>query len=301
MYAYTVGLACFIPSFYLVKDLIHSNAYDCFCVFVPYPESCDEDKWYDWNYCTWKDGDIEKYFKYANVAYVMILVHFVLIVIGMSIILWTLHREKQEMRNLIQLDDQQMPTAEGNDTEENSKEITMSELQHSNVLILQALMYIGAFFLTWVLNVLSGELNIASMETDAINSVLFPLQGLWNLLIFLYDKSYLIRQVSSDNLGFWQAVKKLVTAPAEIPVFSLTNIELAVVRDEPETLSQEPCDIDHKMNSAYDEASNARIALSVSGLDVSLANISQMAGTCHPPNSEYCNKRYTVYYDSNIK
>jgi hypothetical protein len=107
MYAYTVGLACFIPSFYLVKDLIHSNAYDCFCVFVPYPESCDEDKWYDWNYCTWKDGDIEKYFKYANVAYMIILVHFVLIVIGMSIILWTLHREKQKMRNLIQLDDQQ--------------------------------------------------------------------------------------------------------------------------------------------------------------------------------------------------
>jgi hypothetical protein len=184
----------------------------------------------------------------------------------------------------------------------------MSELQHSNVLILQALMYIGAFFFTWVLNVLSGELNIASMETDAINSVLFPLQGLWNLLIFLYDKSYLIRQESSDNLGFWQAVKRLVTAPAEIPVFSLTNIELAVVRDEPETLSQEPSDTDHKMNSAYEEASNARIALSVSGpfadpssVDVSLANISQMAGICHPPISEYCNKRHTVYYDSNIK
>jgi hypothetical protein len=307
MYAYTVGLACFISSFYLVKDLIHSNAYDSFCVFVPYPESCDEDKWYDWNYCTWKDGDIEKYFKYANVAYIMILVHFVLIVIGMSIILWTLHREKQEMRDLIQRDDQQMSTAEGNETEENSKEIAMSELRHSNVLILQALMYIGAFFLTWVLNVLSGELNIASMETDAINSVLFPLQGLWNLLIFLYDKSYLIRQVSSDNLGFWQAVKKIVTAPAVIPVFSLTNIEITV-RDEPETLSQEPYDIDHKMNSAYEEASNARIALSVSGpfagpssVDVSLTNISQVAGTGHPPTWNLPSDRNTVYYNSNNK
>lgn len=241
MYIYILIIASFVPTIYLATDLIHSNAYDCFCVYVPYPESCDEDKWYDWNYCTWKDGDIEKYFKYSNVAFVMIVAHFVLIVIGMSIILWTMRKKKQEIRHLInkekednkQKDPQVLSASEKEEEEKHRKETTMSELQHSNVLILQALMYIGAYFLTWIFNVLSVELSISSMEIDAINSVLFPLQGFWNLLIFLYDKSYLIRQESCDNLSFWQAIMKIITAPTEIPVISLTNIEI-ITRVEPE-------------------------------------------------------------------
>jgi hypothetical protein len=204
---------------YLAMDLIHSNAYDCFCSFVLYPESCDEEQWYDWGKCTWEDGDVEKYFKYANVAYFIIIVHFVLIVIGMSIILWTLHKKKQEICDLMDAENETIEQVDRQADGENGRKMAMGNLQHSRVLIFQALMYIVAFFLTWILNVLSAELNISSIETDAINSLLFPLQGLWNLLIFLYDKSYLIRQESQDSLSFWQATKKIVTSPAEVPVF----------------------------------------------------------------------------------
>ena len=145
----------------------------------------------------------------------------------------------------------------------------MGNLQHSRVLIFQALMYIVAFFLTLILNVLSAELNISSIETDAINSVLFPLQGLWNLLIFLYDKSYLIRQESQDSLSFWQATKKIATSPAEVPVFSVTIIEEIVSK-----LSAQ----DDSINDLYDEVSNLRMGFSLvdsSVVDSSVLNLSR--------------------------
>ena len=269
MYTYTVALVFFVPSLYLAMDLIHSNAYDCFCSFVPYPESCDEEQWYDWGKCTWEDGDVEKYFKYANVAYFVIVSHFVLIVFGMSIILWTLHKKKQEICDLMDAENETIEQVDRQADGENGRKMAMGNLHHSRVLIFQALMYIVAFFLTWILNFLSGELNIASMETDAINSVLFPLQGLWNLLIFLYDKSYLIRQESQDSLSFWQATKKIATSPAEVPVFSVTNIEEIVSK---------PSAQDDVIFDVYDEASNLRMGFSVvdsSVVDSSVLNLSR--------------------------
>ena len=63
MYIYTLFNALFVPSFYLSNDLLNPNSYDTFCTIVAYPESCDDDKWYDWNHCTWSKGDLEDYFR----------------------------------------------------------------------------------------------------------------------------------------------------------------------------------------------------------------------------------------------
>ena len=59
MYIYTFAIALFGSIFYLSKDLLNPNAHDTFCTAVAYPESCDEDKWYDWNHCNWSEGDLE--------------------------------------------------------------------------------------------------------------------------------------------------------------------------------------------------------------------------------------------------
>ena len=97
MYAYTGFLSFFLPSFYLSKDLLNPNAYDNFCTIVPYPESCEDGKWYDWNDCTWSEGDLNKYLKYIDLASVIITVQFSLIVSGMSIILYTVLKNRKEI------------------------------------------------------------------------------------------------------------------------------------------------------------------------------------------------------------
>ena len=248
MYTYTLLLSLFFPSIYLYNDLLHPNSYDNFCTIVPYPESCDEEKWYDWNYCTWSDGDLDDYFRYANIAVVVIGLQFSLIVFGMSIILWTTYKNSREIKSALLLVQQQNRINRHhhqNDTfspsvsntndiseEQRNEEIKstnhLTDLRYTRVLITQALMYIGAFFLTWIFTLLSGAFNIASFELDAINSVLFPLQGFWNLLIFLYDKTYLIRQrdrrSSSTRISLWQAFKQILASPSDTPTFVVSNI-----------------------------------------------------------------------------
>jgi hypothetical protein len=277
MYGYTMIITLLIPSFFLAADLIHPNAYDCFCTIAPYPESCDEDKWYDWSHCTWKDGVVDDYFNFSSIAYIGIVIYFVLIVVGMCIILWIVKKNNCEIVTLMSNEssstngsdeDQQrevpLPDIELNHDENTKREQTMIDLKHSRVLIFQALMYIFAFFLTWVLNVLSGGLNITNITMDAINSVLFPLQGFWNLLIFLYDKSYLIRQESKDEeISFWQMIKRVITTPEKNSTFSVTNISAVVGRTEEQfgCKQEQPA-----LDMVYEEISEMRGDLSRSAI-----------------------------------
>jgi hypothetical protein len=96
-------------------------------------------------------------------------------------------------------------------------------------------MYIAGFFSTWIFNVLSGSLNISGYALDAVNCILFPLQGFWNLLIFLYDKTYLIRQrdgrssSSSTRISLWQAFKMILISPSDTPTFVVSQISNVII------------------------------------------------------------------------
>lgn len=194
----------------------------------------------------------------------------------MSIILWIVKKNNREILTLMSNEsssngndeDQQrevpLPDIELNHDENAKREQTMNDLKHSRVLIFQALMYIFAFFLTWILNVLSGGLNITNITMDAINSVLFPLQGFWNLLIFLYDKSYLIRQESKDEeISFWQMIKRVITTPEKNSTFSVTNISAVVGRTEEQfgCKQEQPA-----LDMVYEEISEMRGDLSRSAI-----------------------------------
>jgi hypothetical protein len=105
-------------------------------------------------------------------------------------------------------------------------------------------MYIGAFMLTWIFNALSSLLNVSSIELDAINCVLFPLQGFWNLLIFLYDKTYLIRQhdKNDNDVSFWMAFKQILTSPFDAPTIELSSISIVKIESRDEDAPDEPND-----------------------------------------------------------
>ena len=255
MYIYTFAIAFFVPSIYLSKDLLNPNSYDTFCTIVANPESCDEDKWYVWGLCTWSEGDFEEYSRYLYISFVVFGMQFLLIVVGMSIILWTTFRNNREIKSLVMENanhepyNNSLPSGRDNEVEEQvpgSKSTdSLRSLKYTRVLIFQALMYISSYKLTWVFNELSAIWSISNFNLDAINSVLFPLQGFWNLLIFLYDKTYLIRQHEENghDISFWMAFKQILTSPSDTPTFVLSSISIVEIEPRDEDAPDEPDDI----------------------------------------------------------
>jgi hypothetical protein len=230
MFIYTVIISLFVPSFYLSKNQLNPNSYDTFCTVVAYPESCDKGKWYDWNYCSWSEGDLDEYFRYLYISFILIGLHFSLIVVGMSIILWATLRINREIKILVMENTNRQPcnhfspSGKISEVEEQIPDTQSTDsLKYTRVLIFQALMYIGSFMLTWIFTVLSSTLHIANIELDAINSLLFPLQGFWNLMIFFYDKTYIIRQ-SGYKISFIDAVKQVVISPFTIQSVLFDNL-----------------------------------------------------------------------------
>ena len=224
MHIYTVIIALFVPSFYLSKDLMNPSLYDNFCVIVTYPESCDDEKWYDLNECVWDESTGPQYWLLATITTA---IHFGSIVTGMSIILWTIIRTSQHNKNNSRPLDENLEGAasESKTEDQGTKMAEVMTIENSRVLVLQALMYIAVFFLTWIFNLLSVVFNVRNDELDLMNSILFPLQGFWNFLIFLYDKTHIIRQYNS-SLSFWQAVKKTLSEPSEASVIALLNLAI---------------------------------------------------------------------------
>ena len=210
MYFYTLIIATIVPSLYLINDLFHPNPYDSFCTISTYPDSCDEYQWYNWNLCTWGEHEDTKSF----VATLVISLQFGWIVIGMTLILWTAYTRKREVRISNTHDLEHRTTAPK----------TPDILTDTKSLEFQAIMYISAFILTWLFNLISVAFGSSNYEMDLLNSILFPLQGFWNLIIFLYDKTYFTRQNENDSLSFWQSVRTLISTPSKSLTVLVSNI-----------------------------------------------------------------------------
>ena len=193
-YIYAVFIALFVTSFYISKDLPNPHSYDNFCTILSRTESCIDDKWYVWGWCTWSEGDFEDYSRYLYIFFVVFGMQFSLIVVGMSIILWNTFRNDREMKSLAienanhEPYNNSLPSGRNGEVEEQvpgtQSTDSLRSLKYTRVLILQASMYIGSYMLTPVFNALSAICSISNFHLDAIKSNLFPLQGFWNLLIF---------------------------------------------------------------------------------------------------------------------
>jgi hypothetical protein len=96
-----------------------------------------------------------------------------------------------------------------------------SERQKGQVLINQSLAYMVALGFTWLWILI--QYYAESYEIVILNSIFFPLQGFWNLLIFLYDKTFQLRQTDPE-LKFLQAVKKIIESPSAASMIVLSDL-----------------------------------------------------------------------------
>jgi len=231
-----IALALSGTIFFLEQDLINASSFNSFCSVAPYSEDCNavsSDAWYD---CVSGDGRTMKaYERSLIIMTIVITIAVILIVIAMFLIIKTVCDEQKKIKmKKNQISDTNSPRAnvifssEDDSTSDNHEhqQNNSTDLKYSRVLILQALMYIMAFFITWIFTILCMVIgNGYSFFLDMSKAVSLPLQGFWNMIIFVYDKAYLVRQVDPSK-SWRQAVKKVLFCPKEIPVAFLTNLAI---------------------------------------------------------------------------
>jgi hypothetical protein len=213
--------------FFLAQDLINPSSFDSFCFVTPYSEDCNDVSIDAWSNCVLGDGAAMKpYERSLIIITIVVIITVVLILVAMFLVIKTVCEEKKQISDTNSPGANVICISENSTSENHEKQNNTTDQNCSRVLILQALMYILAFFLTWifmVLCILFGYDTTTFMEIS--KAVLLPLQGFWNMIIFVYDKAYLVRQVDPCK-SWWQAVKNVLFCPNETPVAFLTNLAI---------------------------------------------------------------------------
>jgi len=103
------------------------------------------------------------------------------------------------------------------------------EPQHkmTKIITSQALMYLGSFFFTWIFTVLTylGDDSSDNWWIQALKLVFQPLQGFFNMLIFVHHKVYNLRRTDED-LSVSEALRIIFAAPSMIPEMILSGLTI---------------------------------------------------------------------------
>jgi hypothetical protein len=227
-YLYSIVLALFVSSYYLSKNLISIDMSDPFCSFAKGYSSCYSTP--DGVYmCI--DDDPSRRFEFnqaRTIFFFLVAITVGLILLAMMIILITLSKQIIDIKSAIKAQNSSGMIHECNDEIIVPNETLIKELRYSRIQIVQALMYIASNFLTWMFMIIPmildfGAGTLTAITLDVLKTILFPMQGVWNLIIFVYDKVYIIRQVD-ESLTLWQAVQSLIVHPDQVPVVAVANI-----------------------------------------------------------------------------
>jgi len=137
----------------------------------------------------------------------------VMTVIAMVIIVWTILQTNKKIKLALK------DTRESEDANVVvDTGTTILKLRYARVLVVQALMYIFAYLITWIFMIIPMAVYL-DRETfnivQVFKAIFFPMQGFWNLIIFIYDKAYLLYQDDEDR-GCWEILKTVLFRPETV-------------------------------------------------------------------------------------
>lgn len=212
-YIFTVTMALVLPSYCLQNNFFHTVRNDQFCVIaidhsLPYT-----------------DRDYESLRNVQVAVIYLIGFTFLMIMVAMVIIIWTISSKNRAIKKI--LEEQSIRDCitgkDDHDAENDEESKSISKLLYSRVVVIQALMYVFAYLITWMFMIIPMAIRMhPSIENtiEVFKSVLFPLPGFWNLIIFLFDKVYLVSQNNCD--GFWKSIQVVFSQPTETNHFILS-------------------------------------------------------------------------------
>lgn len=233
-YIVTLAIALFIPSYFLQKNELNVSPYEPFCtISIKTPDSCSQES--DWVDCYWREWTESNHQQSLNVVIYWFACTFVLILIAMVMIINFICRRKgcskfSFTKCCIRVDsNEEEPTIDptaansSNPPQDQAGEV---DQQMRNVVAIQALMYIFAFFLTWLFVIISVIVGEGGAFVDYAKIFFMPLQGFWNMLIFIFDKNVQVQtqfrqgENNAETQGVWKTIQVIFTKPENLsPIY----------------------------------------------------------------------------------
>lgn len=228
-YMYCISLTVFLSSTNLHSDMINTVPNEQFCLIASVHTNCTYSSDGILQSCEFASMNTSTY----GMFQVLLGFNLFLIVLAMVIIIWSISKNSRSIKRALE--------SEASDVYDETVEMNLSKLRYSRVVVIQALMYIMTYFLTWIFAFLSNFIGFERDVPDFImigKAILFPMQGFWNLFIFLYDKAYLVYQNDDRRHGsVWEAIKIILLDPDAasgiILPASLTNQNRSSPDDRP--------------------------------------------------------------------
>jgi len=194
------------PYLNLKYDRINPVVYEPFCSSGPYPWTCTV---FEEETCI-RGGDVPDTPNSIMKWYLLSIVGIGLVIIVTFLILILLKVGK----NARAQDSQASAISSSEITEEGSDESGITPQREKDIQW-QALMYVCAFILTYLFTIVSFPLEDNDL-VHALKLVFQPMQGLFNAIIFVFDRVQNVRRLD-PNLTFWGSVKIIILAPNQAP------------------------------------------------------------------------------------
>ncbi len=100
-----------------------------------------------------------------------------------------------------------------------------AEFKRTKAVLIQAVLYIGAFMFTWFPVLFVIVLNFKSVKMLVIAAFCRPLHGFLSALIFTYQKVHTLRQTRVE-LTYFKALKQIIMAPSTVPGQLISRIDI---------------------------------------------------------------------------
>ncbi len=244
-FAYVI-IMNFATTYIMFKnDFIHQRHWSAYCGLTPIPSYCwDEDTWMgmagdvDLSRCAWPTDPNHAWFRSEKIwRYYTLGMSIVLVLAMMVIILVVCRNEKKMIKEEAQHEHSDGDEGHGEDEDK------PLELNVTRLIIRQAIMYITAFFLTWILVIIPWDASSPKI-IDILESMLLPLGGFWNMLIFVHIKILLVRESNPIVDSNFKAFIVLMKEPDTVPEMVLSGMENVNIVDRTFEIDQGPDDDD---------------------------------------------------------
>eukprot|EP00979_Chaetoceros_neogracilis_P004236 scaffold746_cov293-Chaetoceros_neogracile.AAC.24 len=193
-----------IPSTTLLKqELLNPSPSYPFCVANAYPLDCTKA-----NNPECRGGGMRG--SLAPLFYCTITLFFFTLVITMTLIVHSFYRNARSLRKALKDKPSQEVDAK--------YEALIRAQETSSIIGRQALMYIAAFFITWIFGFTKFVWEATNDVTEVLSvlTVIFqPLQGFFNLVIFVYHKVQTLRR-ADDDLTVAEALEIVFLFPSRM-------------------------------------------------------------------------------------
>ena len=179
-------------------DLVNPTPFSPWCTTVVYPFECSYDEEVE---CIRGDKGLSRDIFYAVFLVIGLILMSLLVLSLITIIIGTCKGDR--VRSLLQW------------TEKPDDDLWRKK---QRLLIIQALMYFFAFLITWIFVVvqtfkLKNEKSISPSAINVLQRIFFPLQGFFNVIIFLHHKVTNLRQCHGSSISLSKALYYIILHP----------------------------------------------------------------------------------------